>query len=300
MPDPRKEHPGDVTLFFVVQPGSLSLRARFLVASLRSKLPKRQKIHAFVPRRDPELDSGTRRFLDAMQVELRMFDAELWDRFEYPIGNKIDAARQGFTTSHALFLDTDILCLSKPLLHRITAHSLTATVVIGTRPYSGNKAELLDRFAQDRLGITLVRQPMRDGRVQPSLPIFNSGVVGFDARTDLADQWFNATVSVFESDLPEKMKRPFADQVSLGLTAAMRADPIRLLHRRWNRSPNLMDHTETPENTIFLHYFRFPKLLMNTSLRERIIELHKHHEADGHNLLGEMSVKDLFVYQNVA
>jgi len=292
---PAAEPTPDVTIFFVVQPGSLSLRGRFLAASLRALLPESQPIHAFLPTRCDLLDRATRRFLDAMAVEVRPFEAELWSRYDYPIGNKLDAARQGFPTRHALFLDTDILCLAAPPLSRLTAHSLAATGILGASAYAGANAARLDSFAEERFGITLRPQRDRRGKPSPGLVLFNSGVVGFDASAGLAEQWHEATVALFESDLPDAVKHPYADQTSLALVAAMRGDETHMLARRWNHPPRFDDKGQLPRSTIFLHYFRFPSLLRSPSLSRRLIELHRQHaEAGGHNLLGELTPKDLY------
>ncbi|AXC48859.1 hypothetical protein DRW48_03365 [Paracoccus suum] len=290
--------PIDVTAFFIVQPGSLSLRARFLVASLREQTSDALPLHAFLPRGRGQLDDATIAFLRDMNVEIREFEPQIWDRHSYAIGNKVDAARQGFDSRFAIFLDTDILAVGRPEFWRLTGHWTAATTNFGGQEFDSDQLMKLGKEAL-KLGSPMTDSIDDDRALEAAQRIrsFNSGVVWFDVNGGFPEEWWRATSAVLESDLPDSAKRPFADQTALMLISAQAEDRIGVLDWRWNR---LIKGWRPDRRDVFVHYFRFPSLFLRPELCRRIVDLHRRHAENGHNLLGELTVRDLYEFQNGA
>ncbi len=287
----------NITYFFIVQPGNLSFRARFLAATLRENAPPGSRIEAFVPDTDSDLDRNTRRTLDHLDVRLRVFSPEIWPKHAYPIGNKVDVTAQGFETDYAVFLDTDIVVTRSFDPAPLMQADLSAVPIMGAQVFVGANGHRFSAFVKDtlntdRLPLSPALRQARDlcpKRLSTRLPMFNSGVVAFSTRSEFAQLWRRRTLEVLAAaDLPERMRRPFGDQAALGMVAFEMRDRLSVLDRKWNAS-----FKSSIDDALFWHYFRVFSLLQKKNGRALFLATHRRYVPQGLNLLGEISEKDL-------
>ncbi|MCC5963131.1 MAG: hypothetical protein JJU09_08380 [Rhodobacteraceae bacterium] len=289
-----------VTYYFIVQPGNLSFRGRFLAATLRENAPAGSRIEAFVPDTDDQLDDNTLRTFAYFNVTLRRFSPRFWPRFDYPIGNKIDVARQPFATDYAVFLDTDIV-VTRPFDPACLMQAdLSAVPIMGAQVFTGWQADRFTRRAQRWLKVEefALSDALATARSQcpkplgTPFPLFNSGVVAFRTGSRFAARWARRTAQVLDAKgLPERMKRPFADQAALGLVAYEMRERFATLDRPWNAS-----FRSGIDDAIFWHYFRIFALFQKKNGRALLLATHCRYTPEGLNLLGEMSEKDVAVF----
>lgn len=286
-----------ITYFFVVQPGSLSFRARFLAASLRECAPPGSRIEAFLPETHQDIDTNTRRTLDFFGVHTRTFRPVLWPGHDYAIGNKVDASAQGFQTAHAVFLDTDIVVTRPFDPAPLCQGDLAAVPIMGAQVFSGAQGQRFSAHAKRALGVERValNAPLRRARdmcpqqLSTRLPLFNSGVVAFRTGSGFAARWHARTAQVLGApDLPERMKRPFADQAALAMVAYELRAGLVVLERKWNAS-----FRSGIDEALFWHYFRVFSILQKQAGRRLFLATHRRYLNRGLNLLGEVSEKDL-------
>lgn len=287
----------NITYFFVVQPGNMSFRARFLAASLRKFAPEGSKIHAFIPTRDAGLHADTRACLAHFDVETRDFEPRIWPEYDYPIGNKIDVCLQGFDTDFAVFMDTDILVTRAFDPAALMQADLSALPIKGSHVFQSKSGEKYNQIVLELLKtkeIDLSPSLARAFQKMPQsmnaiIPLFNSGVVAFRTNKGIAERWDDFTRGILDHPLAgERMKRPFADQASLGILAYENKSSFQPLSGEWNSGPRTKFSATT-----FLHYFRLSNLLKNPDSLGYLIGLHQEFASQGLNLLGEISVKDL-------
>ena len=286
-----------ITFFFIVQPGNLSFRGRFLAATLRTHAPPGTRIEAFVPDSANDLDDNTLRTLAHFDVRLRSFTPELWPRFDYPIGNKVDAAAQAFDTDFAVFLDTDIVVTRAFDPAALMDSALSARPIMGAQVFVGQSGKTYNDFVKETLGVAHLPLSERSKqaralcpkRLSTRLPLFNSGVVAFDTRTAFAALWKRRTIEVMSAaNLPARMRRPFGDQAALGIVAHQMRNRLGVLDHKWNAS------FRTPiQHVVFWHYFRVFSLLRQAEGRALFLSMHRRYKDEGLNLLGEISEKDL-------
>src|SRR3990170_2749460 len=97
-------------LFFICQKGSLELKGRILAASLRHFCKEKAEIVACMPSQHA-IGENTAGIFKKLNIEIFTFDPHLWPKFDYPIGNKVDAALAltKATGKRCIFFDTDMI-----------------------------------------------------------------------------------------------------------------------------------------------------------------------------------------------
>ena len=119
--------------------------------------------------------------------------------------------------------------------------------------------------------------------------MFNSGVVLLPDRPDLALRLRGLTVAALKSpDLPDAVKHPFADQLALACLALEQPAAVTVLPRHWN-SPI----STSAEKAGLWHYFAFTRLAQTDTGQRLIRSLQEEFAAQGINLLGEWSGRDV-------
>ncbi|MFD1910886.1 hypothetical protein [Halodurantibacterium flavum] len=285
----------ELTVFFVVQKGALSLRARFLALSLRRFMSPYLHLRAAIPEDTPPPDDETLDLLAALGVQFEVFEPDLMKRHAYPIGNKIDAATLPFRTRYALFLDSDMLMMRNFATWKLGEPQLSARPIFGAQAFAGKGARAIEAFATERLGIDpaeyAAREPQFSSRAETFFAVCNSGAVLFDTETDFATRWRDVADQVLSSDLPKGLRHPYADQAALALVMAEGRHSFQWLPRFFNSS---VSSDRTP---ILMHYFRFPSALARPDSHAIVLELQEEAARKGFNALGELTVKDLAYFR---
>jgi hypothetical protein len=281
------------TFRFVAQPGSLAHRSRFLAASLRRFAPAGSVLEACVPA-GHDLDATTLAAFEAMGVAVRRFEPEIWRRHDYPIGNKVEAACLPASTPQTLLLDSDIVAIRPLATAELAGVQLGMRTIMARQVFGRGHRRAIGRFVEASVRVPggpalqrhlAIRSPARVG-----FPVFNSGVVLFPEGGDLARRLRELTVAALESpDLPEAVRRPFADQLALACLALEHPERVTVLPEHWNCAINA-----PPERASLWHYFAFTRLAQTGAGRELIGSLQAEFAGQGINLLGEWTGRDVW------
>ena len=213
-----------VTIFFIVDGQALEARAALLAATLAHHNGKRFRILAYVPdRHRPHLDPALVAHLDRCGVEMRRLGVAptVWAK-PYPHGNKILAATDARAGSHALFLDTDMICTAPIDLTGLLKDRAIALTPEG-KPSWGEDVSRWQRV-YDQFGLPLPqdRVNLARGKRREFLPYFNAGMILFPEAPlvhgkRFGDLWLDTSL-IIDFIAPVKGKRPWLDQISLPVT----------------------------------------------------------------------------------
>lgn len=277
-----------VTLLFVCQPGHLELQGRLLVSSLADCLPEGISVFAAVPEGEA-LSSNTQRLFDERGVFVERFEPETHRRFNYPIGNKVDATAQLQRGDYTLFLDTDMIACRQIAFEPVLAGDIFAVRIFGPRIFGEANLPLFRAFSEEYGASWRFRITTEDEHPPRIVEAFNAGLVGVRTGAGVAEQWRDLSQAVLRSKvLPEEFKDPLADQVAL---SCMRADDrydFRVLDSEWN---NWRFDPGVPP--IFFHYFRTLLLMSHEVLLDRLKRWDKRCDSEDVRLLGEIRLHDI-------
>lgn len=295
----RTQHPAEqsISLLFVCQPGRMELLARVLVASIRFHEASHTRLFACVPEGSEPLSRNTRSIFDDCAVEICHFTPVLKGKFNYPIGNKLDALVQCGSANEngvSVIMDTDIISLSRfdicNLSAEVGSSDVAAAPIFGAQVFTLENRSHFDELCE-RLGISgrlaLSPMPRRKGQLEAC----NAGFV-LTSSNAARTRWYQLTEQVLGDALvPKKLRFPLADQVSLAILRADLGSAFTVLDSKWNRG-----HVPPESIPHFLHYHSFGVLLRhrftNIFLR-RLIQGVKNQNAE---LLGELGLRDLFYF----
>lgn len=282
----------ELTIFFIAQPGGLSLKSRLLAASLRMFGPKDLKLVACVPAHLNNLDDLTVKTFDSLRVEIVEFEARIWKRYDYPIGNKLDAAALNFSTRYAMFLDSDMFAVRKLEFWRLPQCSLSARPIMATQAFTEENASVFREFVNLNCKVGDIPLGKYDDTGFPSqvgFPIYNSGLVIFETSRGYQRRWWELASAVLEfKQFPERLKYPFADQTSLAVAALEAGTSFKILKNKWNMNINTAG-----KDPYIYHYFGFMRLLRDQRAYQLVKKLQRETKKRGLPVLGEISEKDL-------
>ena len=281
-----------LTFRFVVQPEKLSLYARFLASSLRRFGPPGIVLQACVPSH-MALDSSTLSLFDRLDVEVVRFEAELWRKYGYPIGNKVDVAALPAATGHVVVMDSDMIALRRFRTDELTGLDLGMRPIMGPQVFVGENRRQIEDFVSKNvvpapraeLGrLMAIRTPAKVG-----FPVFNSGFIVMRSGLGFGERLRELTSLALETEtLAPKVRRPFADQLALACLALERAPAVTALATSWNC------HVKTPAaRATIWHYFQFTRLIHRPFGRKLVFSLQEEFEKHGFNLLGERSRREV-------
>ena len=228
------------TFRFVAQPGSLAHRSRFLAGSLRRFAPAGSVLEACVPA-GHDLDAATLAAFEAMGVVVRRFKPEIWRRHDYPIGNKVEAACLPASTPQTLLLDSDIVAI-RPLRdgrarRRDSSACARSSARSGVRapstgPRSGGSSRPASVSPTARPCSATSRSEARPGSASrcsiPGSSCFRTAATWPGGFASL--RWRRSNCA----DLPDAVKRPFADQLALACLALEHPECVTVLPEHWN------------------------------------------------------------------
>lgn len=289
---PMPSSPPWLTFRFVVQPGSLALRARFLAASLRRFAPKDSLLQACMPA-TAELDATTKAAFDRIGVAVTAFEPEIATKYDYPIGNKVEAACLPGGTGRTLLLDSDIVAVRPFEATELEGAVLGMRTIMARQVFGPPHRAGIRRFVAKHVSVAsgpaLARLKATPNRALVGFPVFNSGAVLFAGRDNLARRFRELTVAVLEArELDDAVKRPFADQMALACLALEHPECVTVLPEHWNCAINA-----PVERATLWHYFSFTRLAQTPAGRQLIFSLQEEYKPYGINLLGEWSGRDV-------
>ena len=275
----------------------MELLARVLVASIRFHESSHTRLLACIPEGSEPLSWNTRSIFDDCAVEIRHFTPFLKGKFNYPIGNKLDALVQCGNSNElgvSVIMDTDIISLSRfdicNLLAEVGSSEIAAAPIFGAQVFTLENRHHFDELCE-RLGTSgrLALSPMR--RRKGQLEAYNAGFV-VTSSNSARTRWHQLTEQVLGDALvPKKLRFPLADQVSLAILRANLASQFTVLDSKWNRG-----HVPPESVPHFFHYHSFGVLLRHrftNKILRKLIHSSKKHDAE---LLGELGLRDLFYF----
>lgn len=275
----------------------MELLARVLAASIRFHEGSPTRLIACVPEDSEPLSYNTRTIFDECSVPIRTFTPILKGQFNYPIGNKLDALVQcGSDDENGIsaIMDTDIACLTnfdiRDLLTEAGSADFAAAPIFGPQVFTLENRSLFDDLSDKlEIGGRVSMSPFPKRKEQ--LEAFNAGFV-LTSSTAARTRWHGLTAQVLgDKRTPEKLRLPFADQVSLAL---LRADPrskFTVLDNKWNRG-----HVPPESVPYFFHYHSFGVLLRHRFTNKILRKLIQKHKKGDTELLGELGLRDLFYF----
>ncbi|MDP9173336.1 MAG: sulfotransferase [Planctomycetota bacterium] len=236
---------------FVCQGGELEIKASLLAASLRRHLKCEYELIAAVPgpaRGIVQPRSDTISFLRQLGARIVPI-ANLIDP-TYPIANKIDCLRIKSDADKLVFVDSDMI-----LLRDFGDQSRFAI------PFNARPASCATFTGGDETWREIYRAcgaPMPTTRIRTThsgeyvLPYFNSAFIGVPGKSGFGDAWLECGLTIDAMrDVPDK--RPYLDQISLGVAAAKLGMEMDCLDEAYNHPINFKPLNER-KLPYFCHY----------------------------------------------
>ena len=219
----------DVSFFHVIDPPALLLDSIILSCTLRMHFPEAEVI-AYCPETKRDLvPPYVAEFYRHTGVDLRFMPAGEFQPY-YKQGNKIVAACQPRSSTHSIFLDTDI-AIARSFDINLLAKAGQVGVVPEGKFTWGKDQSWWDRV-YEKFDMPIPQERVRLSRVPlPSIPYFNAGMISFPTDSTFAAEWMAVALALDAyDDIPHR--RPWQDQIALplaiqrsGLTADV-LDPI--------------------------------------------------------------------------
>lgn len=259
---------------FVCQQGALEAKAVLLAASLRRYLSVEHDLVAALPTPRQQYGTPSKAALTSFE-QLSVRTTPIINRIspDYPIGNKIDCLAIETDCPHLIFVDSDVMLLRPIDLSPLSGTRLAA--VPASRTQIGK-----DHWEQFYLEFNLPIPPTSMHTLiskELTLPYFNSGFLVVESKiaASLANAWADCALKLRRrSDLPERIRNRFLDQVSLPIAAARLGIDILPLGPEWNFPSWSMKIGDTALPAFF-HYQKLPKLLEETVTKDILFSLVK-------------------------
>ena len=251
-----------VTIFFIVDGHGLEAQAALLATTLAHHNQTRFRTIAYVPdRHRPHLNPDLVAVLGRCGVEMRRLAvaATVWSK-PYPHGNKILAAADMRGTGHAMFLDTDMICVAPIDLTGLLHDRAIAVTPEGKPTWGKDLADWAQVYDQFDLPLPTDRVTLTRGKRRSFLPYFNAGMVLFPERPlvqgqRFGDLWLH-TALIIDHVAPVRDKRPWLDQISLPVTLKRHGLDYVLAPEALNFSSQ--SRTDTGQDApVLMHYHRF-------------------------------------------
>jgi hypothetical protein len=257
-------------IVFVCQPGPIEIKAGLLAASLRHVLGPSVHLIAAIPR--PESAWGELRgVIGRAFKELDIETVSIAHPFSvsYPVANKIDAlTRLGH--GPALFLDSDIVCLSPPTFQEFDGEDC-ACKPDDNLGFDPGDSGWIDLYKQSNLEPTPRRVLTTLGQ-SLTFPWFNAGVVYTRDAQTLGECWMECCQAV--DDYSRSVhKRNYLDQIALPLTIHKLGWSYRSLTHKWNHPAESRPLPASQALPFFAHYHGPLTLCCTPILRSCIREL---------------------------
>jgi len=238
---------------FVCQAGRLEAQAVLLAASLRAHFPADLELIAAYPHRRGALATATTEALRELRAELINIENPL--EVNYLIGHKVAALALLSGPKFGLFLDSDIIAMRAPdaLSGRMAAV-----------PASVQHCDLAKwEHIYDSFNLEIPRNaPATLLSEETTAPYYNTGLISVpgDLAKHFTDTWVDCA-SRIDADpfIPSNAKRPYLDQISFPVAAALCGHEIEVLDEKWNYR-GWGWQIPADSDAIFYHYQDMAKL----------------------------------------
>jgi hypothetical protein len=263
-------NPRSFAFVFVCQAGELEVKAALLAASLKRYLLCPCELVAAVPGPAGIWGSpsgATVEFLAGLGV--RFAGAVNSIDLSYPIANKIDCLRVKTAADKLVFLDSDML------LMREFGDEPRFGVAFNARPASTATFaredaawERIHRICDAPLPMARIRTTYSG---EYTLPYFNAAFIAVPGASGFGDVWLECCKRI-DADPAVPNKRPYLDQIALGVAAAKLGLAMDALDERYNHPINFkpMDELNLP---FFCHYHDVPTLTREPAAVELVRSL---------------------------
>jgi hypothetical protein len=236
---------------FVCQGGELEAKGALLAASLRRFLRCKYELIAAIPGPADICASpraATISILEQLGVRIVAISNSLDPA--YPIANKIECLRVQTDADKLVFLDSDML------LMREFADEPRFDIPFNARPascatFTGNDDawQQIYRACDARIPTTRIRTTHSGEYI---LPYFNAGFVAVPGNCQFGDAWLECCRRIDAMPaIPNK--RPYLDQIALGVAAAKLGLSLDCLDERYNHPINFKPLRES-SLPYFCHY----------------------------------------------
>ncbi|WP_160142053.1 sulfotransferase [Nitrincola tapanii] len=245
-----------MNVVFVVQKGELALKGLLLAWSLRQRHPE-ARLFAAIPEYSDwgELSAEVRSALQVLGVKTLGFQPPFAP--EYPIGNKVRVLGLLPAEEAAVFLDSDMLCLTAEPLSNLLPEDFSGAAKPADLATWGSPERWQRVYA--RLGVSLRGRKVRatvSGDLM--LPYFNAGLVAVRQPQVFAQRWEAATRTLTDPDLDLGQRYPWLDQIALA-PCLMSQGPLQVLNEGWNFPAHLK---ALPEKGVHLCHYHSPGVIL--------------------------------------
>lgn len=252
-----------LTIFFVIDGQHRAAQAALLAATLYHHNADQFRYIGYVPHdQNAIITPSLLHLLDACGVELRTLrpHATVWTKKPYPHGNKILASMDRRNGTHAMFIDTDMICTAPLSLSHLKAQFAVGVVPEGKPTWGKDLSRWLRVYNHFSLNLPDDRITLTRGKRLPFVPYFNAGMILFPegplARNEsFGDLWLDTSL-IIDHEVPVAEKRPWLDQISLPVTLKRFGLDYLIAEEALNFS--ISQRTPTGNETpMLLHYHRF-------------------------------------------
>ena len=209
-----------ISVVFICQKGELEIKAAILAASLRNILGNKISLYCSIPQ-IPGLETvpgkDTIDFLESLKVQWQLFENPLMADVTGPLSglqfsNKLFCIPANLEAGRVIFLDSDILCIKKPLLFDNFKSDFTVCQAFKSLDLNWNKIYSKTGIAEPKLRV----KSILDGKI--GYPYFNSGYFSVNTHqiNNLLKVWRNLFLEI--RGILEDEKHLFhSDQIALSL-----------------------------------------------------------------------------------
>ncbi len=252
-----------LAIFFIIDGLTLEAHAALLAATLQHHNGPAHRYIGYVPP-GHAISPALVTLMGRCGVGLRRLQTPPRPWYKpYPHGNKILAALDSRGTSHAMFLDSDILCLAPLDLTPLMSDRAIAVVPEGRRSWGKDLTRWERVYAQFGLPLPAERITLSRNRSVQFVPYFNAGMILFPEAVlphgrRFAESWYDTAMTI-DHHVRVANKRPWLDQIALPITLKRFDLDYLLADEAFNFAAS--DRIPKPgERPILLHYHRFGHL----------------------------------------
>lgn len=237
---------------FVCQQGELEIKAMLLAASLRLNLDCDHELVAAIPQPENvwgQPKDSTLQALASLNVRIEYITNKI--STSYPIGNKISCFFIKTAAEKTIFLDSDMLLVSK-----FSGNSRFSDFHLHAKPsdlktFSENDADWLPIYQLFGLDCPLHFVESTYSK-QRMYPYFNAGFIAAHTSLDLGPVWLECCLRI-DAEEKIKNKRPWLDQIAFPVAAALLKQPVDVLSEQYNH-PSHLRPIDAKAPPFFCHY----------------------------------------------
>ena len=246
-----------------IGPSVLDISSSLLASSIRAFHPAQEvTLIACVPRISGEVGAVSplvQQLFSELAVHLVEIDSPFGE--EYLIGNKLTAIGVKSRSDKILFLDSDMLCLSRINLGLFSRHDVLVKPA-DFNTYGASEAQWKCIYQKFNLSLPIERVfTTVDQQYIP--PYFNAGAVAVAQGSEFSQAWLNVA-KVIDDDVSITDKRPWLDQIALPVAMSQLGMQAFLLGESYNYPAHV--RALTSRSLPVLCHYHWPHIIREESV----------------------------------